>query len=366
MITNDNDLAKKKSKKFYCKTCDVLCSSKYNYKRHILTRKHINGIKMVTNDNKKEQKGASNLMNKSLTFTYPYVNNYNNELKHDTELLLEKKGVKKSKNNIYRNEQQKQNIVCQYICSCGKSYKHKSGLSRHKKTCYMNNDDENENNILNTHNDTTMTKTELMQVLSGVMENNTKVMNDVLRQILPHVNNTHIETQNNHTNQFNINMFLNDKCKDALNFSEFIQTLPITPQLFDDTRENGLTKSLTNLLLNGLNSLNVLERPIHCTDLARKVLYVKENDMWNKDDNNDIVKGGINDLAKKQRKNIDVWQNANPGWKSNEKIQTALSSLIHNSLELCETQEKEQNKIIKAISNTTYLSKEMKDLYLLN
>ena len=161
-------------------------------------------------------------------------------------------------------------------------------------------------------------------------------------------------------------MFLDDHCKNAVNFSEFIQSLPITPQLFDDTLNNGLTKSLANLMVQGLNNMNVLERPIHCTDISRKIMYVKENNTWQKDDNHDIIKGGITTLAVKQRTSIDIWKKANPGWDRDDKQQIIFSSLIHNALELCEKQEKEQNKIIKTISSNTYLDKNVRQGYIDN
>ena len=99
------------------------------------------------------------------------------------------------------------------------------------------------------------------------------------------VNNSHNTTTTNthNTQNFNIQMFLNEHCKNAMNLTDFIDTLPITAETYDNTIENGLTKTITNMVVNGLNQLDVLERPIHCTDASRKTLYVKEDNAWEKD-----------------------------------------------------------------------------------
>jgi len=106
---------------------------------------------------------------------------------------------------------------------------------------------------------------------------------------------------NCHNNVFNINMFLNEKCKNAMNLTDFIESLPVTPKILNDTRENGLTKSLTNMMVDGLNNLDLYERPIHCTDPKRKIMYVKDNDVWEKDNNQNKIISGVSKLAVKQR-----------------------------------------------------------------
>jgi hypothetical protein len=238
-----------------------------------------------------------------------------------------------------------------YFCDCGRSFKHKSSLSRHKSNCKQ---------INNSVEDRTNKNVD--SILSILLNSNKEIIKNVLTELTPQLATQNITTNynTNNNNQFNINMFLDDKCKNAVNFSDFIQSLPITPQLFDETIENGLTKSLTALLLNGLNNMNILERPIHCTDLSRKVMYVKENNTWQKDAENNIVKNGVKTLARKQRSNISVWQEANPEWSTNDNKRIVFTNLIHNALELCEESDKEQNKILKALSNRSYITKEVK------
>jgi hypothetical protein len=179
------------------------------------------------------------------------------------------------------------------------------------------------------------------------------------------VNNSHNVNSNNTTNnQFNIQMFLNDHCKNAMNLSDFIQSLPITSETYDSTIENGLTKTITSMMVNGLNDLDILERPIHCTDASRKTLYVKDSDKWEKDNELLYIVKGIRQLSLKQRTMINKWKDANEGWKTDDNLQSRMTHLVCNSMSQIESDEKETGKIIRSISKNVYLDNETKKEYL--
>jgi len=130
-------------------------------------------------------------------------------------------------------------------------------------------------------------------------QSNKDIMEKMI-EIMPQIgNNSHNNTTN--IQNFNIQMFLNDHCKNAMNLTEFIDSLPITAETYDSTIENGLTKTLTNMITNGLSKLDILERPIHCTDATRKTIYVKEANNWEKDTELIRILLGIKTLARKQR-----------------------------------------------------------------
>jgi len=179
-----------------------------------------------------------------------------------------------------------------------------------------------------------------------------------------HSNNTTTNTNSHNTQNFNIQMFLNEHCKNAMNLKDFIESLPITAETYDNTIENGLTKTITNMITNGLNELDVLERPIHCTDASRKTIYVKEEDNWEKDNELIRVLEGIRTLAYKQRTMINKWKDINVGWDKDERMQLKLTSLICNSMTDIENNEKETSKIIRAIGKNTYLTGEIKNVYM--
>jgi len=158
-------------------------------------------------------------------------------------------------------------------------------------------------------------------------------------------------------------MFLNEHCKNAMNITDFIESLPLTAESYNNTIENGLTKNITTMITDGLNNMDILKRPIHCTDPARKTIYIKDNDTWEKDTELKLLLENITHLACKHRGNIHKWQDANDGWAEIEDLQTKLTNIVYHTMEDVENDEKEMNKIYRAISKNTYLSNEIKDQY---
>ena len=305
----------KNANNYLCEKCDFSCSKKSNYILHLNTRKHKNRREL--ND-------------------------------------LEQKNAKKC-----------QNI---FECKCGKTYTARNSYWYHKKTCsiYQGNDIIENPSSLNKLESPEKANNIDKELLIKMLLKNQDVMEKMI-EMMPNIgntNNSHNNTNNSHnTNHFNIQMFLNEKCKNAMNITDFIESLPVTAETFDNTIENGLTKSITTMITNGLNNMDVLERPIHCTDVNRKTLYVKDNDTWEKDNELKSLLHGIKELSIKQRTSISKWHDANEGWETDSNLQTKLSSLVFHTMEDIENNEKEVNKIIRAIGKNTYLSNETKEKY---
>ena len=118
------------------------------------------------------------------------------------------------------------------------------------------------------------------------------------------------------------------------------------------------------MLINGLNQLDILDRPIHCTDATRKTLYVKDDDTWEKDNELLHMLKGIKTLTMKQRTMINKWQDANLGWDTKENLQSRLTKLVYNSMTSIESDDKETGKIIRAVSKNVYLDNDTKDHYI--
>jgi hypothetical protein len=193
-----------------------------------------------------------------------------------------------------------------------------------------------------------------------VMSKNQEFMNvfmDKIVHILPSItnNNTNTNSHNTNNNQFNIQMFLNEHCKNAMNISDFIKSLPLTAQHYENTKDNGLADTLTNLMVDGLNNLDVVERPIHCTDQKRKVMYVKDNNKWEKDTNNDIVTKNVKDLTCIHRANVDMWQEKNPKFNTDEDLQIAFSTIFSNLYADIVDERKGISKLMKGVIDATYL-----------
>ena len=303
-----NEKTPKNANKYVCEPCDFKCCKLCDYDRHIHTRKH----EILTNTNETTAENAK-----------------------------------------------------KFECKCGKKYKHMSSLCGHKTTCSVI---QGTNNMKNNTSEFQLDKELLIKMLfknQDVMEKLAEVM-PLMMEIMPKLgNNSHNTNSHNTTNnQFNIQMFLNEHCKNAMNLSDFIDSLPITAATYDSTIENGLTKTLTNMITNGLSQLDILERPIHCTDATRKTLYVKEANNWEKDTELLKILFGIKQLARKQRTMISEWKDVNDGWEKDDNIQTKLTTLICHSMTDIENDEKETSKIIRAISKNVYLDNDAKQQYI--
>ena len=252
-----------------------------------------------------------------------------------------------------------------YNCDCGKVYNHRASLHNHKKVCNFT--EYTENIIIN--EPIQQDKIEIdKELLIKMLLKNQEVMEKMI-EIMPTLgSNNHVtnntNSHNTTNNQFNIQMFLNDRCKNAMNLTDFIDTLPITAETYDSTIDNGLTKTITNMITNGLSQLDILERPIHCTDASRKTLYVKEDNVWEKDNELVRILLGIRQIASKQRTLINKWKYVNDGWDTNDRMQSRFTSLICNSITDIENEEKETNKIISSISKSVYLDNNLKKQYL--
>jgi hypothetical protein len=298
--------APKNANKFNCDNCDFQCSKKSEWNRHIMTLKHLNADKRLTNADKKTPKNAKS-----------------------------------------------------FGCDCGNTYKHRQSLHKHQIKCFMLVGVDNKQTIgLVDHNSLTE------KIIDLIMSKNQEFLSDFMDKmvhIIPTIHNTDNSTTTmTNNNQFNINMFLNEQCKNAMNIGDFIRSLPITAQHFENTKNNGLTDTLTNMMVDGLNNMEIIERPIHCTDQKRKVMYVKDNDKWERDNNHKIITKNVSDLAKMQRTMVKLWQEENPNFKTVENLQTDFTNILSNLFTSVEENKKEVSKILKAVTDTTYLDDDMK------
>ena len=122
-------------------------------------------------------------------------------------------------------------------------------------------------------------------------------------------------TINNNCHQshhFNLNVFLNEKCKNAMNMKDFINSLQIMDADFEDIGKLGYVQGISNIFLKGLKELDETTRPLHCSDIKRDTLYIKDDDTWNRDDNNEKIIEAIHGLSHKNVKYIPIWRDANP------------------------------------------------------
>jgi len=215
-------------------------------------------------------------------------------------------------------------------CTCGKSYKHLSSIYKHKKTCpTQSNTNMDSNSISNTElvtfqsNDKQVVS-QPQQPISNEMILQLIQKNQELQTLLIEQSNKIVEisshvkivnTNNHYTtnNHFNLNIFLNEQCKDAISMVEFIDSLQVNTNNVEYTGRNGYVNGITKIFMDGLRQLDVYKRPIHCTDLKRETLYIKEVNTWEKDtQEKTIMKKALGAVVRKNLQQVRRWQEENP------------------------------------------------------
>jgi len=303
----------KTPKKFQCDKCDFNCSKQSDWNRHLLTRKHKN------------------------TDIFP----------KDTDDFTQKNAES-------------------FICACGKIYKHRQSLFNHKKRCVIINktkmildvikDDKNVQDFLMEQNKQLIEQ--LSQQNKQLMEQNNKLIELSQGNTIGTINNT-VNTNSN--NKFNINVFLNETCKDAINLTDFVNQITLSLEDLEETSKVGYAEGISNVFIRNLKDIDYKERPIHCNDFKREVLYIKDDNQWVKD-NKDKLTNAIKIIANKNLKQIPNWQKANPEYnnpksKQNDKYMKMLCEVMSGSTK--EEQQKNYNKIIKNISREVIIDKDM-------
>jgi hypothetical protein len=253
-----------------------------------------------------------------------------------------------------------------FICNnCGNEYKHDSSYYKHKKKCEIK---QPENITMNVEEEPPVENnqysTDLIMELLKQNQEFKELILEQNKQMLEmskdrNVTNNNNITQNN--NKFNLNVFLNETCKDALNLSDFLESLILTLTDFENFGPLGYCGGISNILVKGLNKLDISKRPIHCSDLKREVIHVKNNNTWHKDDDKEQMIKAIKAIEHKNVKQMSLWAKANPEYKDpNHKKSDLYTKLIDQSL--CDTDKekamKNYNKIIRTIAKEILVDKD--------
>lgn len=242
------------------------------------------------------------------------------------------------------------------ICLCGKKYKHRQSLYNHRLICKNNNDiDTNE----------IITKELVMKLIKQNHDLQTMLheQHNKMCEIIKDGKTISTNVTNNHTtnNNFNLNVFLNEKCKDAINLMDFVDSLKIKMKDLEYTARLGYAEGISQIFINGLSELDVHKRPIHCSDFKREILYIKEHDFWEKEDKEKSkLTKAIKIIGNKNIKQISEWQKAHPEYniptsKENDKYMKLICNAMSGSTK--EESDKNYEKIIKNIAKETIIDK---------
>ena len=296
MTTDDNKYLVKTSNLFRCEKCNYNTYRKYNYDLHV--------------DSKKHQKNR--------------ITTKNNESL-----------VKVSKNHECLN--------------CNKIFNDRAGLWRHKKKCLETN--------IEIPKDENQDKDKLIMMLikqnSELIKETSEFKNMVMKVI---ENGTH-NTTNSHNKAFNLNFFLNETCKDAMNIMDFVDSIKLQLSDLERVGEIGFVDGISNIIVKNLQALDVTERPIHCTDKKREVLYIKDENKWEKDEEKNKIKKAIKRVANKNIRLLPSFKEKYPDCnKSTSNHSDKYNKIIVESMD---TDGDNENKIIQKITREVIVEKDI-------
>jgi hypothetical protein len=253
---------------------------------------------------------------------------------------------------LEQNEQN--NNKKEFKCVCGNIYKFSQGLSKHKKKCsWINDKNESYNN-----GDEIKTLTNLVL---EVVKQNQELTNKIVEMSGNMNSNTLINNHSNNNNKtFNLNMFLNETCKDAMNITEFLDSLQLQISDLEEVGKLGFVEGISNIIVKNLKALDVHKRPVHCADKKREVIYIKDEDKWEKDnDEKQRLRKAIKNVAYKNEKLLPKYKELHPGCNySDSKYSDQYSKLVIEAMGGSGNNDLEkQDKIIRNIAKEVVIDK---------
>jgi hypothetical protein len=303
METNFSENSDYDKQIYFCEICDYKCSLLQHWKQHISTKKH-------------------------------RMHNFNNVDDSVNDLSIQK-----------------------FHCPCGKSYRDRSGLWRHKQKCNYD--------IKQLDSKTQLTP----ELVFKLIEQNKELQQTLIDQNktiveLAQKAGTHTTNNNCVSNKtFNLQVFLNETCKDAINMTDFINQIQVSLDELEDTGNLGYAEGISKVFIKNLNDIDYTERPFHCNDSKREILYIKDDNQWIKDDENKtMLTKAIKQVANKNIKKISEWQKAHPNYsdpdsKENDKYMKIVLNSMSGSTK--EESQKNYEKIARNITKEVVIDKNM-------
>jgi hypothetical protein len=292
-----------------------------------------------------------------------YYNTFNkyDYLKH-CETVKHKTAISLNDTNEISQKTQKQKVPINkvYSCHCGKEYKHQSSLCAHKKKC----------KVVELQNQITPDlviklieqNKELQQFLIEQNKQNTKLQNKIIEMTSKSTTTNNTNSHNTTNNKtFNLQFFLNETCKNAMNITDFVSSIKFSLEDLENTGRTGYIEGISNIIIKNLNKLEINQRPLHCSDLKRETLYIKDNNKWEKEiDENPLLTKAVKEIANENIKQIKTWKDNYPDCiKSESRKNDLYLKIVSNSMNglTKEESDKNINKIITNVSKNVIIEK---------
>jgi hypothetical protein len=297
---------------------------------------------MVVNDSKKSPKVAQQFLCNYCDYNTCKKNDY---IKH---LSTDKHKKNENDSKMVVNGSDKSPKVAHFECECGKIYKYDSGYYRHKKKCQETNNKPSDK--------------ELIALLIGehkkLIEQNSEML-EIIKNGTHNTNNSHNNT-NSLNKTFNLQFFLNETCKDAMNIMDFVDSIKLQLSDLEKVGQLGYVEGISNIITTNLKALDVTQRPIHCTDKKRETLYIKDEDKWEKEDEEKKkLKKAIKKVASKNQRLLPQFKEAHPDCnRASSKFSDQYNKIIVESMGGSgDNDDEKEDKIIKKITTVTTIDK---------
>jgi len=218
---------------------------------------------------------------------------------------------------------------------------------------------------------------ELMIIVKQLLSQNNELKNFIIEQANEHKkdtvdiitkvieqtkpsnisNNINTTMTNSNNKAFNINVFLNETCKDAINFSDFVKNIEVTREDLENNAQLGFVNGISKIIIDNLREMSITERPIHCTDLKRETMYVKDDNKWTKDDNKSKMSGAIQVISQKSARTLLDWKKENPDYKDGDSEFSSRCIVIQQQSMAGYNRETYYPKVIKTIAKEIMVDK---------
>jgi hypothetical protein len=241
-----------------------------------------------------------------------------------------------------------QNATTKNLCDCGKQFQHHSSYYRHKKKCTQKEitSEPDKKEIGN------ITPELIIEIIKQNQELQ-KQNNEMQKQMIEVIKNGTNNINSNNKTKFNLNFFLNETCKDAMNITDFVSSIKLQLTDLENVGKNGYVNGISNIIVKNLNALEINKRPVHCSDLKREIMYVKDENKWEKEKEKEKLSKAINKVSYKNVLQISTWQKEHPGCEnSHNKENDKYLHIVHESMGASTEEEKKENidKIITKIA----------------